>query len=494
MFSLRDIYTHLLLTLTVLAMSSCGNNNEPAPLPLPGDDAQIVLRLTVSDTSAGSRAPSTPEGGYDRGEGFENYIDISSLNFRFYFFGTDNKYIAPLEVAQVVPLESMSSSKTYMVYSFGMKEVYRQPVKVVALANWPSYPDAGQLVAGVTTIDDIVTRQYDFDASSMVLSADRPVPLYGVSDPMTLAYDADNTASIGTLHLLRAYAKVEVNLNPDCVFPIEWVKLSRHNSRGYCAPQGIYSQSQYVYNDYDRDYTHEPSVPVGAQTDSELPFIKVSDNRWLAYVPEYRNVGRPDTEKSAILIKFKGAETDVDRLYFATYDLTASPNVPSVHFDILRNVWYKFTVKKNSAPLVQVVPYNEVDLGPLFGLLVGKDYVPIYEDDGTIRYWYDHETGKYYGPDKVTEIEDPYITVLYPEGWTIIRDLNDRVIGYYDPASGQYYDTDKNKVDYLNIDAATGWEIIRDSKGNVIGYRDPATGKYYDTDKKTEKPSLGEGR
>ena len=302
MFSLRDIYTHLLLTLTVLAMSSCGNNNEPAPLPLPGDDAQIVLRLTVSDTSAGSRAPSTPEGGYDRGEGFENYIDISSLNFRFYFFGTDNKYIAPLEVAQAV--------------------------KVVALANWPSYPDAGQLVAGVTTIDDIVTRQYDFDASSMVLSADRPVPLYGVSDPMTLAYDADNTASIGTLHLLRAYAKVEVNLNPDCVFPIEWVKLSRHNSRGYCAPQGIYSQSQYVYNDYDRDYTHEPSVPVGAETDSELPFIKVSDNRWLAYVPEYRNVGRPDTEKSAILIKFKGAETDVDRLYFATYDLTASPNVP----------------------------------------------------------------------------------------------------------------------------------------------------------------------
>lgn len=86
------------------------------------------------------------------------------------------------------------------------------------------------------------------------------------------------------------------------------------------------------------------------------------------------------------------------------------------------------------------------------------------------------------------------MTVLQPEGWTIIRDLNDRVIGYYNPTTGQYYDTDKKPVDYLNIDAATGWEIIRDNKGNVIGYRDPATGKYYDTDKKTEKPSLGEGR
>lgn len=396
----------MLPMLTVLALTSCSCNDEPAPPQAPGN-GQVVLRLTVSDTSAGSRAPSTPEGGYDRGEGFENYIDIESMDFRFYFFGTDNKFIAPLEVAEVIPVESMMSSKTYMVYSFGMKDVYRPAGQGRSPCQLALVPAADRLEAGVTTIADIVAQQYDFDAKSMELSADRPVPLYGVSDPMTLSYDADNTADIGTLHLLRAYAKVEVNLNPDCVFPIEWVKLSRHNSRGYCAPQGIYSQSQYVYNDYDRDYTHAPSVPAGAETDSELEFIKVSDSRWLAYVPEYRNVGRPDDEKSAILIKFKGADTDVDRLYFATYDLTASPNVPSVHFDVMRNVWYKFTVKKNSPPLVQVVPYNEVDLGPLFGLLIGADYVPIYEEDGTIRYWYDHVTGKYFGPDKVTEIPTP---------------------------------------------------------------------------------------
>lgn len=472
--------------LMALGLPSCSSDQD-APAPKPEVDAEIILHITVSDTSGGSRAPSEPEGGYDRGEGYENYIDIGALNFRFYFFDTANRFIAPFEVDAVLPLESESSSKTYMIHSVGMRKKFEEPIKVVALANWPEYPADADLVPGATTIDDIVTAQFAFDASKMQLSAENPVPLYGVSNPMTLDYDETNTARIGTLHLLRAYAKVEVNLSPECVFPIEWVKFSRHNSRGYCAPSGVYSQSDYVYNNYDKDYTKTPSVPAGAETDAELPFIKVSDTRWLAYVPEYRNVGRDDSERSTILVKFYGSEQEeAEVLYFATYDLTTSPNRPDKHFDILRNVWYKFTVSKKSAPLVQVIPYNEVDLGPLFGLLVGMNFKPIYDEDGSVRYWYDPNTGKYYGPDKVTEIDDPYVSVLLPERWTIIRDLNDRVIGYYDPKTGQYYNTDKKPVSHLDIDAATGWTILYGEGDKVIGYYDPVSGKYYDVDKKTE--------
>ena len=183
-------------------------------------------------------------------------------------------------------------------------------------------------------------------------------------------------------------------------------------------------------------------------------------------------------------------------MYFAVYDLTTSPNRPKPdgHFDILRNVWYRFTVSKQAAPLVQVVPYNEVDLGPLFGLMVGKEMVPIYDDEGKILYYYDRETGNYYGSDMTTLIENPYITILQPEGWLIIRDLNDRVIGYYDTDEAQYYNTDKEKVPYLDIDASTGWEILRDSSGKVIGYYDKSNNKYYNPDKITENPELGKGR
>ncbi len=124
--------------------------------------------------------------------------------------------------------------------------------------------------------------------------------------------------------------------------------------------------------------------------------------------------------------------------------------------------------------------------------MIDRNLVPIYEEDGSIRYWYDRDTGLYYGPDKTTVIDDPYLTVDPGTGWTIIRDLHDRVIGYYDPKNGDYYDKDRKKVPYLNIDASTGWEIIRDENGNVIGYYDPINDKYYDADKKTEKPSLRE--
>ncbi len=182
-----------------------------------------MLRLTVSDTAAESRAPSTPEGGYDRGQGFENYIDISSLNFRFYFFDKENKFVAPLEVADVLPLESSESSKTYVIHSFGMPEKLQGDVKVVALANWPAYPAEERLEAGKTMISDIVGQTYDFDAAKMELSADNPVPLYGVTNAMTLSYNEDNVANIGTIHLLRAYAKVEVLLSEEAVYPIEWV-------------------------------------------------------------------------------------------------------------------------------------------------------------------------------------------------------------------------------------------------------------------------------
>ena len=87
-----------------------------------------------------------------------------------------------------------------------------------------------------------------------------------------------------------------------------------------------------------------------------------------------------------IRIKFKEQSRTSINLYFATYDLNTSPNRPVKHFDVLRNVWYKFTVNKQSPPLVQVVPYNEVDLGPLFGLMIDRNLVPIYEEDGSIRY------------------------------------------------------------------------------------------------------------
>ena len=107
------LFIHILKSVAVMSMlmsgivmQSCSGMND-SPGMEPGDmSLETVFTLTVSDTSSGSRTPGVPTGGYDRGEAYENYIDIDGMDFRFYFFDEDNRFIAPLEVGQVIPMES----------------------------------------------------------------------------------------------------------------------------------------------------------------------------------------------------------------------------------------------------------------------------------------------------------------------------------------------------------------------------------------------------
>lgn len=409
-------------------------------------ECRAVFTLTVSDTGAGTsgsrmRAPGYLGDGYDTGSGFENYIDVAGGNFRFYFFDAEGVFISPVAVESVLPTESTSTSRSYAVDAVCDPAIAGRDLRVVVLANWPAYPAESALIAGSTTIGHFWEYIYEFSAENMRLSETATIPLFGVSSLRTLRFDALNRAEIGTVHMLRAYAKVQVIPSTDSVFPIEWVKLHRYNTRGYCAPGGVSDESDYVHYSYDKDYVSAPSVPDASESDADLEFMPSADGSWIAYVPEYLNKGRAESEKCSLRIRFSdpGEDSDYeyDTVHFKNYD---SSGAAGESFDVLRNTWYKFTVKKKASPTVQIVPYNEVDLFPLFGLLIHKDLVPVFEPDGSVRYYYNPETGQYYGPDGQTEIEDPYLTVDPVTGYTIIRDMNDAVIAYYDPATGKYYD------------------------------------------------------
>ena len=470
------------LLLLAAGLASCGSNEEPAaPVPAEGE-SQIVLRLTVSDTAAESRAPSTPEGGYDRGQGFENYIDISSLNFRFYFFDKENKFVAPLEVADVLPLESSESSKTYIVHSFAQREAITKEVKVkiVALANWPSYASDAALSPGVTSIDDIAGIEYDFNAAKMELSETNLIPLYGVTDLMTLSYDSNNTADIGTIHLLRAYAKVEVNIAPECAYAVESVSLTRHNTRGYCAPQGVYSRGEYIGGSYETDYTKTPSIPSGAETSAELPFMRTGELQWTAYVPEYKNIGRTDGERSAIKICFANIEPAENLLYFATYDTSTSPNQPKSHFDVMRNVYYKFNVNrlKHSFDInVTVIPYSGETLFPNFGFENDQVFIPqldnstmwnlMYDTSATLIGIYNSDYDLIYN----TELKQKFTEPSFEDRYTMYyqKDSEKITIGYYDIRAAQFYDVSMTKIDY----SPNGWQIYYKTDGSIQKMYDP---------------------
>lgn len=445
----------MLVGVTVVA--GCSSDAELPPLigKPEARNYQAGLRLTVSDQAGDEAATRTPAGDYDRGAGYENYIDIENKDFRFLFFDGDNRFIDTLTVVSVLPVETTATSKTYEVLGNIGTSIKDRDLKVVVLANWRrQYPT--DLRVGETTIADICGQTYDF--SPAPLSAAHTIPLYGVKDfTEALTWDVNNYTDLGRIHLLRAYAKVEVLTVEDALWPIDDVKLVRYNKRGYCAPEGIYTQDAYVHGNYEADYVQTPHIPTGTGVEDagELTFTRTADNRYVVYIPEYRNVGRDEAERSRIMVHFEGSNLGYLPLEFKFYD-GEHKDEP---FNILRNNWYRYTVNKVTeedvfpSVVVQVVPYAEVELEPEFGLDSPEQrYIPIYMDDRvTIRCYYDAETGRYYIKDPETgdfiETVNPFYDSDAGTGWRIFRDDDGNILYYYDLKTGQYYDADRKPID-----------------------------------------------
>ena len=124
--------------------------------------------------------------------------------------------------------------------------------------------------------------------------------MFGVSNLISgQEFDPGWETDLGTLHMLRAYAKVRVRAHGDGL-PITSVSLTRGNSRGYRAPLGVSRQDDYVHGSYARDYYRKPSVPADSEQLTDIPFIHSdNDDLWTLYLPEFANLGldadgRPD--------------------------------------------------------------------------------------------------------------------------------------------------------------------------------------------------------
>ena len=385
--TLRSLAVIVAVCLAIVLPGACSSSDPDAmPVPVPPSDGeagalQTGFTLTVSAPGQPSASRATPtDGPYDPGAGYENYIDITNGDFRFYFFNADDStYLGQLKVNSLLTTSQTATSKTYYVMGEVPHDIRGRKLKIVALANWrQQYGFEDTLVAGTSTIDDLCHVTYDFSPSSMLLSETNTIPLFGISRPETLSFDVDNFARLtNTIHLLRACAKVEVLLNETSGAAIEWVRLHRYNKSGYCAPHGVYNEEDYVKNSYASDYTQKPSIPWNSEIDDDLSFMPDGDGRWVIYIPEYRNLEdtgmpRPEDERTYINVKFESDNAPV-KLHMALYDTNKYPNVPKTHLDVMRNVWYRFNVKKVFPDLeVDVVPYGVVDLKPSFGLDINQ--------------------------------------------------------------------------------------------------------------------------
>lgn len=483
--------------------SSCSKESLASPDPLL--PAEGVPTLGISLGVEGATRATNP-GEFEPGSGYENYLDITGNDYRIYFFDTDNNYYLATFDPYLKPAINPEPEEGTYYYTF-MGQVPSNvgtKFKLVVAANWGTYPEEKEeadategsfsLVKGVTTIKDLTTHagsQFEAlatpDEGEDWLGPKRLIPFYGVrSYDLTeekygvkqyidsegnLKKDVYVDLTEDALPLLRAMARVEVVLD-NAYASFSSVKMSRRNAKGFCAPYSDAEGWQFDYSDYyhgykwDEDFARAPHL-VGGKNDAnmvELEFKKVSSRKenddktvtpekWVAYVPEYINVGTDDYTVITVTLANPDGETvpgtgDGDAegtekpewdnptkmIYFATNGTEESNDITTAatsskpgRYNIERNNIYRFTITGMTTTLtcqVDIQPFAEQILNMEFGLMYDErgDLMVLPDENGNLpKYFTTYMEGRDWPKDEIGNRLEPqtgdyYAIVLGNDG------------------------------------------------------------------------------
>ena len=299
--------------------------------------------------------------------------------------------------------------------------------------------------------------------------------------------DGKTFSDIGVLHLLRAYAKVEVNVTFEGFEDkpvVTFVSLTHASGKGYKAPANVTKEEEYVTDSWFKDYT-PVNIPDGATDIGELQLTKdEGTGHYVAYVPEYKNVEAGNPTK--LKISFTIGDINNGGLNAVGYvDFMYSENPPEgveagQAFDIARNNWYKFNVVAKGKDIdwtVDAIPFTSVplikpDMGlereEFTGYIVGKD------SQGNTC-WYDvaenpnepaERTPYYLGPKdnigKFVTINDKEYLLVYTDFERTAANL----VHFFEK------DIEKNTLikHLLTPEGITGYKGVMDSKNEYLAY------------------------
>lgn len=374
----------MVVCLTALAlpfMVACSSQEES--FPEAESRLWAVFTLDLGDTADGTTRDTPADGEYAPGSGLENFIDFPRRDFRCYLFDAkNNTFVSTLKTVSIQNIgEKVYSIRLRLDDTDEVKKALTEGCRFVFLANWGNYPEPtpGMTIEGLCSASPAM---FDFSQPKTVLSADNLIPMYGVKEFENGVQDFKDgkvISDIGTIHLLRAFAKVDVNIHFEDfeereTLTVASVSLTHSSSKGYKAPANVTKEEQYVTGSWFTDYT--PVHIPGDATDIALTLTKdEGTGHYVAYVPEYRNVDEqrePLDNPSRIKICFTVEGLEFDGYVDFCYSDTSPTGVtPGQHFDIARNNWYKFNVSVRCQNLywtVDVIPFTSVELNPDFGL------------------------------------------------------------------------------------------------------------------------------
>lgn len=365
----------LFAALALLPAAGCSSSTSDEP-EAPEHHAcmmELYVNLGTRADDARSRAGATDGYEYVDGTGLENYID--QTDFNVYLFTTDGTLITCLTdpaKSGITDFRLDRAAESLYRMSFRVDGVLKdaetvaQSFKIMMLANWGTYPTVTE---GATKIDDILAgSEAGFSSGTLDKDSNR-MPFYGVQSYENVSFDKDNQKiHEKVFFLLRAWAKIDVHADEDSYSEISKVTLKRYNGRFYKAPL-----KNPDYTDADGRCTITtlslPDNPYQWEQDKDIELTQGEDGHFTIYVPEYRNVGRADSETRAeLLLEYEDGVTHT--VEFKYYSDPPAGSAKDDFYDLRRNYWYEFIVKRTNEVTVNVCiePYTVKTLDPEFGI------------------------------------------------------------------------------------------------------------------------------
>lgn len=325
MKTLRHIFTLMLLATLV----ACSNDTTDG---VDKRAVNVTFTLALQDETVNSRAANIGWDDYDPSEdGTEAERTIDPNDLVIILYNASNKVVGKVE--NIYCTKAATTAGTYAVngtWKPDTDEQLKSVTKVVVVAN-SGNPDP--LTVNVETISFIKNAQ-----------TEKRLPMWGVT-ALSSSLRRGRLTDLGTVYMLRAMAKISVQLREDMTqygFTLGNISLNVHNERGYTLPR-IWKKLTKTTELTFANTLHPLDDYVST---TPLAFSVAADGMGTApvYVPEYENSAASTKAALSVQLLRNGEEEGTYTVPFCVYDDEGSAT--DTERDIMRNHHYLFVLYK----------------------------------------------------------------------------------------------------------------------------------------------------
>ena len=308
--------SYLLLGLWATIAVACGSIYDQGQCV--DSSHKITFSISVADNTTRNSWAEQYSGTI--GTSFDNMIGLDDLRVVIYN-AADNTLVG--EVQSLIHWQT-ADGKYQFVGDMSHLSLAAEEYKIMVYASCPA--------ATATDSMSFVYTDAQIDGGA--------IPMWGVKQT---ALTLDSNQDIGVISLLRAVAKVEVNLDATLAdYTISSVTINSINRYGYCLPASWQSAAETTdilfagtMNEYRSIYTPAQGVE----------FAEVSPRSRVLYIPDYCNTDAL-TPSAKISITLSDSSnntlTFTDAISFGSY--VDGKAVEGSAYDIVRNNYYRFNI------------------------------------------------------------------------------------------------------------------------------------------------------